>query len=90
MAGSASTSVTVANSGQPTNIEVAGVPKLLKDTVAESLRLSTYSDRCDGKVIRLIFEFRIVGGPVASPRIVVWFHPPNKFSITTEPALPMP
>ena len=90
MMGTASVSVGVAGDGQPLTIDVQGVPKLLRDTITESLRLSAYSPSCSGKLVRLIFEFRVAGEPAANPKSEVWFHPPNRFSIITAPALPMP
>lgn len=61
-------------------IELVGGDLGLKTEVEVALRESKFSDRCTGKDIKLIFEFRLQDPPtenITPP--VVRFLPPNRF-----------
>ena len=89
-AGTAIAVITLGDDGQVVATEVTGVHPLLKAEVEKEMRASKFSPRCVGKQVRLIFDFLIIGEPVANPHSNYVFVPPNKFVVSTPPRTPMP
>ncbi len=90
MTGTALASGKVGNDGHLHEIEVTGVAKLLREVVAEKLQQSSFSVDCVGRIIRVLFEFRVVGRASENPATEITFFGPNRFLIATQPGVPMP
>jgi outer membrane biosynthesis protein TonB len=88
--GEATAFLTVAADGTALRVDVTPVHPILKTAVEEELRGSKFSPSCAGKVVEVVFAFVIEGSPVHGPVSRAFFTGPNKFTISTRPAMPMP
>jgi hypothetical protein len=88
--GEATAFVTVAADGTASRVDVTPVHAIIKKAMEDDLRGSKFRPACAGTVVQVVFSFLIEGSPVRRPVSRAFFTGPNKFTITTQPAMPMP
>ena len=81
--------VTIGSSTKPAKIELQATDQDLAEEVRAYLtRETTYSEACEGKLVELLFTFRLEGEAEWDPPVFVRFQPPNHFIIISRPKKP--
>jgi hypothetical protein len=81
--------VKIGKNGKPIAISTPNSDENLAEEVRDKLTDTTsYLESCQGKIVELLFTFRLEGKPVGNPATTVRFQPPNRFIIISEPLSP--
>jgi len=88
--GTVKATIRIGPNGSMAGLELNSPDKDLALEVETFVKLYTvFRADCNGKVVTLVFTFRLEGPPVLGPTVRVWFRGPNHFVIVSQPQAPI-
>lgn len=82
------TAVEIGPAGRVGSLGFATVHPAMKRVVQRAVARSSFSERCEGRSVTLVFDFRLEGPPSRVPVTTYRILPPNRIRIVSNPVLP--